>query len=359
MPTVDLAIIGAGPSGCTAAILAARQGLGVLLVERGPVDREKICGDLVAPEALPVLRELDPSLLAMGYRVGLARLHAGRRQFSLSLEPPALGLSRRALDVALWSAAERAGARCLERVEVRSVEGDGPFVVKSSADPYRAYAVIDATGRWSRLHPRKVHSDWVGLQANVREEPSCPLVDLYFFRGGYCGAQPVTEGILDVAAAVQRSRALRIEEVFALHPALAERSSRWSLVGPPRATAPLVFGPSSPVGQGTLRIGDAAGFIDPFFGHGIATALLTGKLVIEVLDDFFKGGATLETTLQTWRRRHREATGRAFTLAAGVRTLLRMPDPAFGALAAALAGMGSGSRLLAQARAFSAPAVGP
>ena len=44
----DLAIIGGGPAGCSAAIIAARNGARVLLLERTRFPRHKVCGEFVS-----------------------------------------------------------------------------------------------------------------------------------------------------------------------------------------------------------------------------------------------------------------------------------------------------------------------
>src|SRR5689334_6451693 len=54
----DLAIIGAGPAGCAAAIVAARAGASVVIFEAKSFPRHKVCGEFVSAEALDVLREL-------------------------------------------------------------------------------------------------------------------------------------------------------------------------------------------------------------------------------------------------------------------------------------------------------------
>ena len=54
----DLAIIGGGPAGTSAAISAARQGARVLLLERGRFPRHKVCGEFVSAESLTLLKDL-------------------------------------------------------------------------------------------------------------------------------------------------------------------------------------------------------------------------------------------------------------------------------------------------------------
>ena len=54
----DVAIIGAGPAGSTAAIMLARLGYAVALLDKEWFPREKLCGDFVNPSNWPLLEDL-------------------------------------------------------------------------------------------------------------------------------------------------------------------------------------------------------------------------------------------------------------------------------------------------------------
>jgi flavin-dependent dehydrogenase len=58
---------------------------------------------------------------------------------------------------------------------------------------------------------------------------------------------------------------------------------RWRPVTEPITTAPIIFGPPEPVTRDMANVGDAAAFIDPFLGDGIAIALQTGALAARCL----------------------------------------------------------------------------
>ena len=51
--TFDLIVIGGGPAGCAASIIAARSGATVLQLERGRFPRHKVCGEFVSAESRP------------------------------------------------------------------------------------------------------------------------------------------------------------------------------------------------------------------------------------------------------------------------------------------------------------------
>ncbi|MGH9487975.1 MAG: NAD(P)/FAD-dependent oxidoreductase, partial [Terriglobales bacterium] len=113
----DLAVIGAGPAGSSAALTAARLGLRVVLCERSADPdghpRNKVCGEFISAEAAPLLAEWIPETWARARVVDTLMINmAGGQSARFRLPNAGWGLSRPALDAALWRAAGRAGA-CL------------------------------------------------------------------------------------------------------------------------------------------------------------------------------------------------------------------------------------------------------
>ena len=62
----DVVIAGAGPAGSIAALVLARAGVKVALLDRARFPRPKLCGDSINPGALAVLRHLDISHVTEG-----------------------------------------------------------------------------------------------------------------------------------------------------------------------------------------------------------------------------------------------------------------------------------------------------
>lgn len=329
----DLLVVGGGPAGTAAAITAARRGLRVLLLERGRLPRHKVCGEFVSAEALGLLRSLlgeRATLLDDAPAIARSRVFLDGRVLEAPLRPPAASLPRYDLDLALWEAATAAGADGRQQTPVTGITGDGPFTARTPAGEFAARAVLDASGRWSSLRPARATGgspEWLGLKAHFSEPAAPSAVDLYFFSGGYCGVQPVGHGRVNVCALVRAVCARSLPEVFRLHPQLEERSRGWSAVMHPIATAPVFFAPPVAVRGGVLCAGDAAGFVDPFVGDGIALALRGGVLAAAALAGFLAGDCPLAAAARRYRADYRRLLAPVFSRAALLRRLTMLPQP--------------------------------
>src|SRR5437016_5830575 len=112
---MDLAIIGGGPAGTAAALTARRCGLRVAIWERDRFPRDKVCGEFLSWEALPLLQQEIPETLARAAAIRSTEfISQGNRVYTFPLPGEARGLSRRLLDEALWRAAAAKGAEAFE-----------------------------------------------------------------------------------------------------------------------------------------------------------------------------------------------------------------------------------------------------
>jgi flavin-dependent dehydrogenase len=159
-------------------------------------------------------------------------------------------------------------------------------------------------------------------------------VDLYFFEGGYCGVQPVnvlgtesSTGRVNACAMVKASVASTLTDVFAQHPALAERAQSWQILTQPVTTSPLIFRQPRPEAGGVLMAGDAAGFVDPFVGDGISLALRSGRLAAENLAPFFRNQVLLAEAVRSYRDAYQQRLSPIFATSSKIRLMLTLPKP--------------------------------
>jgi flavin-dependent dehydrogenase len=330
----DLIVIGGGPAGSATAIAAARSGANVLLLERGRYPRQKVCGEFVSPEAVALLSALllpDDGRLLVGSapKIESMRLFIDGQTISAPVSPSAISISRFELDAALWRACEAVGVNARQDSPVDRVRDANTVVVSGST--VTARALVDATGRWSNLrrerNARRTGPALVGLKAHFAECLAPPSVDVYFFPGGYCGVQPVADGIVNVCALSRAEAAIRLEDVFSLDMRLKRRADSWKPVMDTVTTSPLIFRQPCPVENDILRVGDAAGFIDPFVGDGISLALQTGIAAAKALWPVWQDNIALNAAIADYASEYNKRFLPIFLRANRMRRLVDLPFP--------------------------------
>lgn len=315
MSSYDIAVIGAGPAGSAAAITAARAGQRVLLIDKDEFPRHKVCGEFVSFESTRLLESLLGHDLKAYPRIHNVRLFRGDAVHAGTLRAQAFSVSRYDLDAMLVNAALTSGVGVRTGCRVLGVSSaDGEFAIETDRDEFRARHVVNAAGRWSELREDRSLPEerWIGVKQHFAEATPPASTDLYFFDGGYCGVQPVATDRVNVSALVKAQVARTTTEVIERSPSLTQRSQAWTPVTDLITTAPIVFGVPHPVSSGMANVGDAAAFIDPFLGDGIAIALQTGALAARCL---------VSESLESYRQRYMRAVAPALRRAALLRRL--------------------------------------
>ena len=337
----DLIVIGAGPAGCSAAIVVARNGASVLLLERGRFPRHKVCGEFVSAESLDLLGHLLSAhhchLIVQAPRISAARIFSDGAEVSAEINPAAASITRHDLDLVLWESARESGVDARDQSNVQSVEQvDGTFRVATQSGRFAGRGIVNASGRWSFLtsaatRARSTKVRWIGLKAHFHEQHVAGSVDLYFFRGGYCGVQPVTSAengsgsVINACAMVRADVAKNLEQVFDAHPALRVRSAHWIPAMSPVNTSPLIFHPPEPVQNQIIQVGDSATFVDPFIGDGISLALRSGDLAARCLQHFFQGKFSLSEACADYERQYRLQLAPVFRASSQLRNFMKLP----------------------------------
>lgn len=292
MSTYDVAIVGAGPAGSTAARELAQAGVRVCLLDRARFPRPKACGGALSPR---VLRHLPPGAEKL-CRSRICRavftFRSGRPFELHSSVPMGYMVCRQEFDAWLRAAAEEAGARVLEGMVVRSVERVGAaFVLGSGGDRIRAWSVVGADGANSRvaaqMFPRRRPARFVGVEAEVPPRggtrDDTVLVDVGRYPGGYAWAFPKGDCV-NVGVMLEFSRGRQLRRALKYFVSGAPELPAEAAMG--QRVAPIAAPWSEPTPcavEGVLLIGDAARLADPFLGEGIYHAIRSGSLAAKAL----------------------------------------------------------------------------
>ena len=309
---MDVLVIGSGPAGSVAALVLARAGVRVALVDKASFPRDKACGDMVGPRGLQVMTDLglaQPGGPHVGDMVVIGP--TGRRVRMPSAEGltyPGHGtaVTRTVFDAMLHDAALEAGAA---GVRARAVE---PVGAGSEIDGYRldngeelhADFVIGADGATSGVAAaaglvenkrvlwgfaiRTYLPQPVDMAAIVTWEPT-PRRAFPGYGWVFPGAQGGANIGLGIATASDRQAGMKA--VRALPSFLAHLRTVGLLEQGPPAKFPARLGGwlkmgmvgTTPAAGRVLLVGDAAGLINPLQGEGIAQGMRSGQLAAESL----------------------------------------------------------------------------
>jgi flavin-dependent dehydrogenase len=141
--------------------------------------------------------------------------------------------------------------------------------------------------------------------------------------------------LLNACALVSPGVASTLAEVLDRHPLLASRSHAWTAMFEPIATFPVVLRQPVPVSGNVMNAGDAAGFVDPFIGDGIALALRGGNLAARNLRPFLNATAELKQSLEGYAAAYRQALSPAYRASSLLRKFMGVPRALRGAVLAA------------------------
>ncbi|MBV8073891.1 MAG: NAD(P)/FAD-dependent oxidoreductase [Candidatus Eremiobacteraeota bacterium] len=345
MDVNDAIVVGAGPAGASTALLLARAGASVTLVERARFPRRKPCGEYLSAGAVAAL-----DALGIGEQVrGLARPLDGVRLVTpwtapveLRFPRPALALGRDRLDAAILEAALAAGARVVyDRVlDVGREDGRVRGVRTAEHGELRGRFVVGADGigsivarKLGLVHPLPARARYAigGHYGGLRGLNG--FVEMYAGAGAYFAVNPLNDEVANVMVVVRKSSLAawsgavdegmrgKAAELGGSHRdfAAAER------IGPRVSIGPLAHRVRAVTAPGALLAGDAAGFLNPFTGQGVDLALHCGeRAAATILRVLRAPGTESESTAEYARALRGEFVSRA-RLSALVDLLVDVP----------------------------------
>lgn len=305
----DVLIIGAGPAGSMAAIHLASQGYQVLLVDKHPFPRDKICGDALIPDAIKCFQRagLYERVCGVGYRVNIGTIFSPS-QIEVNVPGEFLTVKRLILDELIAREAVARGATLGHgQVKDLSIGPDGTITASVSAcpRPCRARIAVIATGAdVSLLQPLDMvvrpHASAIAMRCYIRSSFYEPRLVISFDRSiipGYAWIFPVGNNEYNVGCGIAYRDQPKdypnlrgIFQQFITKFPLARQLVQHGETITPLQGARLRSGLTGahPFRRGNiLAIGETIGATFPFTGEGIGKAMETGELAASVIHAAF------------------------------------------------------------------------
>jgi flavin-dependent dehydrogenase len=342
----DVAVIGGGPAGSTAATLLAKRGYKVIALEKAHHPRFHI-GESLLPMNLPVFERLGvlDKVRALGiFKPGADFEADNERGYNTYAFARAIGNSpphayqvwRQDFDKMLYDHARESGADAREGHEVLGVEQIGPRETRLEVrtDEGRSYGIqarylIDASGRDAFLSAKKklrrknnehqsaaIFGHFRG--AELRPGEDAGNISVYRFDHGWMWMIPLPDGVMSIGAVcrpeyLKQRKGRTVEfllETLNQSPGLHKRIEHAELIGEVRVTGNYSYDSTRMGGPGWVMVGDAFAFLDPVFSSGVYLAMSGAEQAVAAVDTALREPQREKALLRKLEKRQRAGMAR-------------------------------------------------
>lgn len=342
--TTDVIVIGGGPAGSCAATILGRAGRSVRVLERERFPRFHV-GESLLPYNAGIFDELGltPKLRAAGFPIKKgAQFHLGNGSKGTAFVfgagrftrfPEAFQVERSRFDEILLRHAAQSGAQVAEEVEVERVDADadGVTVTVKGGVRHRAKMVIDASGRGNvtgsleglkvmnpKLKKLAVFGHYEGVRVDEGSKGGDTVIirqeDHWFWliplQLDGQGAGKVSVGVIvdrDAFAASGLKGPEFLQQRIDASPPVRERLASARLVSPIHVTSDFSYRNSRLWSRRCVRVGDAAGFIDPIFSSGVFLAMFSARAAVGAVEAALRAGTDGTAEFSAYEQRVQSA----------------------------------------------------
>ncbi len=342
----DAIVIGAGPAGSIAALVMARAGLDVAVLDKGEHPRHRI-GESFMPRALQVIRELGleeelrklPHIEKIGGEFLMGHEQEGfiarfERAWPLG-ELKAFNLERAPFDQMLCRVAREAGAEVHLNEAVEHIDRleDGDVRVRTSRGERRARWIVDCSGQANvigrHLGSRRLVSGMdrvahfaIGTGVTRRAYPDDGFVIGVIHDDGWFWSIPLDETRTSVGIVLDRSVTAKagvkaneaLQWAIRRSPQMAERCRDAVFPEKNETIANFTYSCAPWAGPGFFLVGDAGAFLDPIFSTGVTLGMESARDAAKYVIAMTKGTISPQLARKRYTARVEKVTSIFFGL---------------------------------------------
>jgi flavin-dependent dehydrogenase len=342
----DVAVVGGGPAGSTAATLLARRGYKVIALEKARHPRFHI-GESLLPMNLPVFERLGvlDKVRALGiFKPGADFEADNDRGYNTYAFARAIGNSpphayqvwRQDFDKMLYDHARESGADAREGHEVLRIDqiGRRETRLEVRTDEGRSYGIqarylVDASGRDAFLSAKKKLRRKNGQHqsaaifghfrgAALRAGEDAGNISIYRFDHGWMWMIPLPDGVMSIGAVcrpeyLKQRKGRTVEflmDTLHLSPGLQKRIEGAELISEVRVTGNYSYDSTRMGGPGWVMVGDAFAFLDPVFSSGVYLAMSGAEQAAAAVDTALREPQRENGLLRKLEKRQRAGMAR-------------------------------------------------
>jgi geranylgeranyl reductase family protein len=337
----DLAIVGAGPAGCTLAMNLAGSGMRIAVFDKDRFPREKICGDALSGKVVSIMKRLPEGIFerflahpSKTHSRGIRFVSPDLSSLFLAFPPPAEpgqhepGYIFPRKDFDMFMVSETSKMPSVEVFQGEKVllvaQGNDRVTIQTEHRTLTAAVIAVAEGVNSKIRehigadPLQKTDFSIGMRtyfANVSGFDSEGSIELFFLGDilpSYIWLFPPVNGISNVGIGMLQKDILKrrislqslLEQQIREVPELSARFRNAERVSPYQAHPLPLWGKGNRFsGDRYLLLGDAAGLVDPFTGEGIGNAMASAEVAATILLDCFKKNDYSAKALSGYDRR--------------------------------------------------------
>lgn len=316
MQNYDVVVVGAGPSGSTAAKFLSEDGIKVLLVDKSKFPRDKPCGGGIPVRTLKKFKYIEEKNLIESYSYG-GCLHSTSPKCTLEMpkNKPLIGMVlRKKFDYGLVKLAIESGTTFFDKKTVQNINIlDNKTKIKfSDNSEIESQMVIGADGVWSTIAKQsKLRTTNIDFGMCLFQEIpiSTDILDEYYNKKriahaylkvqdlvGYGWIFPKKKhlniGICELESHEDKSRTkVNLKDIFSNFIEILKQDE----LIPKNISFERCRGAALPLRplnktytNRVILCGDAAGLINPATGEGIDYAMSSGQIAANVIIDALK-----------------------------------------------------------------------